>query len=59
MAHEMEIEVVAEGVETLEQAELLHDLGCKLAQGYLFGHPARDAANASSAWGERALRRAT
>ncbi len=33
------IEVVAEGVETLKQLELLRDLGCKLGQGYLFSRP--------------------
>lgn len=32
-------EVIAEGVETPEQAEKLHDLGCQLAQGYYFGKP--------------------
>ncbi|MFL5844948.1 MAG: putative bifunctional diguanylate cyclase/phosphodiesterase [Solirubrobacteraceae bacterium] len=52
MAHEMEIEVVAEGVETIEQAELLHELGCPLAQGYLFGHPEPVAASASSSWAD-------
>jgi diguanylate cyclase (GGDEF)-like protein len=52
MAQEMEIEVVAEGVETIEQAELLHDLGCPLAQGYLFGHPEPVACGASSSWAD-------
>ena len=31
----MGMEVVAEGVETVEQVEVLHDLGCSRAQGYL------------------------
>lgn len=31
--------VVAEGVETQEQADKLSELGCKVAQGYFFGRP--------------------
>jgi EAL domain-containing protein (putative c-di-GMP-specific phosphodiesterase class I) len=46
MAQEMDIEVVAEGVETAEQADLLRELGCPLAQGFLFGRPERVAAGA-------------
>jgi EAL domain-containing protein (putative c-di-GMP-specific phosphodiesterase class I) len=39
MGQELGLEVVAEGVETTEQARLLHEMGCGLAQGYLFGPP--------------------
>jgi EAL domain-containing protein (putative c-di-GMP-specific phosphodiesterase class I) len=34
------LSTVAEGVETIRQAELLKSFGCALAQGYLFGRPA-------------------
>ena len=39
MAHSLGCTVIAEGVETEEQATLLHLLRCEQAQGYLFGHP--------------------
>jgi len=39
MANNLGIEVIAEGVETVEQRDLLWDLGCRIYQGYLFGRP--------------------
>ena len=35
----LEMEIVAEGVETQEQAEILLDFGCRFAQGYLYSKP--------------------
>jgi diguanylate cyclase (GGDEF)-like protein len=35
----LELDTVAEGVETREQAVRLTELGCELAQGFLFGRP--------------------
>ncbi len=40
MAHSMDIDVIAEGVETEAQRQLLLDEGCTQFQGYLFGKPA-------------------
>jgi len=39
MADSLELEVIAEGVETEEQLALLCDLGCGFAQGYYFCAP--------------------
>jgi EAL domain-containing protein (putative c-di-GMP-specific phosphodiesterase class I) len=39
LAHALHIKVVAEGVETNGQAELLKKLNCDEAQGYLFSRP--------------------
>ncbi|GEM_PF-5996803 len=40
LAQTLGLQVVAEGVETLADAELLRQLGCPMAQGYYFGRPA-------------------
>lgn len=39
MAHSLQCDVVAEGVETETQYALLRELGCRYAQGWLVGHP--------------------
>lgn len=35
-AEDLRLDLIAEGVETIEQATLLRDLGCTLAQGFLY-----------------------
>ncbi len=44
MSHALGLRVVAEGVETEEQAAFLHALGCDAIQGFLYSAP-RDAAH--------------
>ena len=39
MAHRLEVGIVAEGVETAEQAAFLKDHGCDECQGYYLGRP--------------------
>ncbi|HEV8149245.1 MAG TPA: EAL domain-containing protein [Gemmatimonadales bacterium] len=39
LARAMELDVVAEGVETKAQASFLRERGCQKAQGYLYGRP--------------------
>jgi EAL domain-containing protein (putative c-di-GMP-specific phosphodiesterase class I) len=39
LSHALDLYVVAEGVETAEQARLLRLLKCDQAQGYLFARP--------------------
>lgn len=39
MAHNLNMKVIAEGVETVEQLKLLNDLKCDEIQGYLFSKP--------------------
>ena len=40
MAHAVGLTVVAEGVETARQLEVLRSIGCDQGQGYYFGKPA-------------------
>lgn len=39
MAQQLGVKTVAEGIEELEQAEILTDLGCDFGQGYLYSKP--------------------
>jgi len=39
LAHTLDYEVVAEGVETSKESSLLYSFGCNYAQGYLFSRP--------------------
>jgi diguanylate cyclase (GGDEF)-like protein/PAS domain S-box-containing protein len=39
LAHVLSLHVVAEGVETIEQARFLREAGCEAMQGYLFARP--------------------
>ena len=40
LAKALDIQIIAEGVETQEQAEFLKSMGCHMAQGYFYGRPA-------------------
>lgn len=55
VADALHLRVVAEGVETEEQATALVGLGCHLAQGFLFGRPM--VATDFETWWAEALRR--
>lgn len=43
LAHDLGMSVVAEGVETTAQCDILHRLGCRHFQGYLFSPPVEPA----------------
>jgi EAL domain-containing protein (putative c-di-GMP-specific phosphodiesterase class I)/CheY-like chemotaxis protein len=57
IGHELDMKVVAEGVETSQQLEFLHLNGCDIAQGYLFSRPlpAKELLNWLSAFSLRHL----
>lgn len=39
MAKQLDIQVISEGIETKENEQFLKEIGCDLAQGYLYGRP--------------------
>ena len=39
LANRLEIDLVAEGIETEDQLRLLREMGCSLGQGFLFARP--------------------
>lgn len=39
MCKSLDTEVIAEGIETKEQAQKLFEIGCSIGQGYFFGRP--------------------
>jgi diguanylate cyclase (GGDEF)-like protein/PAS domain S-box-containing protein len=43
LARSLQLDVVAEGIETAQQLQTLHQLGCARGQGFLFGKPAPSA----------------
>ena len=42
LAERLHLDVIAEGVETIEQARCMEEIGCHRLQGFLFGHPMRE-----------------
>jgi EAL domain-containing protein (putative c-di-GMP-specific phosphodiesterase class I) len=55
LAHNLSMEIVAEGVETTAQADFLKAIGCDQAQGYLYGRPQPAPAAIQSLTGNRLI----
>jgi EAL domain-containing protein (putative c-di-GMP-specific phosphodiesterase class I) len=48
LCHDMGMQVVAEGIETIAERDTVLELGCDLLQGYLLGRPSRDVMTTAS-----------
>jgi EAL domain-containing protein (putative c-di-GMP-specific phosphodiesterase class I) len=57
LGQDLGLEIVAEGVETVAQAETLGDLGCQFAQGYLWAQAMPAQQLAQALWAQRTLDR--
>ncbi len=57
IAERLDMRVVAEGIETTRQSDILRQLGCRLGQGYLFSRPvsARDVTDLLRSFAQRPL----
>ncbi|MCY1227996.1 EAL domain protein [compost metagenome] len=53
LAHELRMKVVAEGVESASQLEILNEMGCDEVQGYLLSLPLDAAAFADALRGRQ------
>ncbi|MEO6628728.1 MAG: EAL domain-containing protein [Aquihabitans sp.] len=59
LAHDLDLEIVAEGIETHDQANEVLALGCHYSQGFLFGRPVPEADIGARLVAERALEHAS
>ncbi|MCK5374495.1 MAG: EAL domain-containing protein [Alphaproteobacteria bacterium] len=52
LGHNMGMDIIAEGVETLQEAKILKEMGCKLVQGFYFAKPMaeKDVIELVSSW---------
>jgi EAL domain-containing protein (putative c-di-GMP-specific phosphodiesterase class I) len=54
LAMEMDLRIVAEGVERIDQIRALHEMGCHNIQGYFFSKPMP--LKAFSSWAEEIIK---
>jgi len=59
MAKDLGVELLAEGVETHEEFDVLSDMGIRLFQGYLFAKPTRSALDSGAVWAQAMASRRT